>query len=521
MVVARAQLDMPSHREYLERNADWRGGRPALVIVGEGEALTWREFDERANQFGNALRERGVRTGDRVLFFLHNTREFPLSIYGCYKVGAVPVPVNYMLTSADVRYILDDVNPQVVVYDAGLADIVENAAADAIRDPDLVATEETSAAADYWDIVDAASNRRPPDLPSSGGETAYILYTSGTTGNPKGVTYTRETADRRAMEMVAMMGLSQDSVALQLSPWFHAGGIDNTVHPTVTGGGTLLVQDDFDPEPALDAIETYGVTHIASVPTLTKRIADTPGAAERDLSSVECWINMGSPLSQKNAELFIETLTPNVYNNYGTTETLTDTVLRPEDLPEHAGTVGRPNIDKQVRVIDAEAGHRASPDDTVPTGKPGQVVVKGPTVFDGYYGNMEATKRAFTDGWYYTKDIGVKDTDGYLTITGRMDDMILSGGELVSPVEVEDALERHPDVRGAIVVGEPDDEWGERVKAFVAADADLSGDELAAFATEEASLASYKRPREWVFVDELERTETGKKQRFKYRDDET
>lgn len=509
---------MPSHRGYLERNADWRGDRPALELVDRGETLSWREFDERANQFANALRGRGVRPGDRVLVVLHNTVEFPVSVYGCYKAGAVPVPVNYMLSAADFRYIVDDVNPQLVVYDADLADAVEEATREATRTPDLVATEGTDAADDYGEFVAAASTRRPPELPSSGGETAYILYTSGTTGNPKGVTYTMDTADRRAMEMTATMGLSQASVALQLSPWFHAGGIDNTVHPTVAAGGTLLVQDDFDPEPALDAIAEYGVTHIASVPTLTKRIADTPGVADRDLASVECWINMGSPLSRKNAELFLETLTPNIYNNYGTTETLTDTVLRPEDLPEHAGTAGRPNVDKQVRVIDAEAGHRASPDDTVPTGEPGQVVVDGPPVFDGYYGDLAATKRAFTDGWYYTKDIGVKDADGYLTITGRMDDLILSGGELVSPVEVEDALERHPAVRGAIVVGEPDDEWGERVTAFVATDADLTGDELAEFATAEASLAAYKRPREWAFVDELERTETGKKQRFKYRD---
>jgi acyl-CoA synthetase (AMP-forming)/AMP-acid ligase II len=278
------------------------------------------------------------------------------------------------------------------------------------------------------------------------------------------------------------------------------------------------VFDEFEPVPALDAIERYGVTHISSVPTLTSRIADVDGVAERDLSSVECWINMGSPLSRVTAERFIETLTPNIFNNYGTTESLTDTVLRPDDLPEHAGTAGRPTIDTQVRVVELGTGRRVDPDETVPVGEKGQVVVRGASVFDCYYGNTAATKRAFTDGWFYTKDIGHKDEAGYLTITGRADDMILSGGELVSPFEVEDALEEHEGVEAAIVVGQPDEEWGERVRAYVVADG-VTEDDLVAFCRAHDGLADYKRPRVWTFTDELERTATGKKQRFKYRED--
>lgn len=522
---------MISHREYLERNADWRGDRSALRLADTGESVTWRAFDERANRFGNALADRGVRKGDRVAIVLYNTVEFPTAVYGCYKIGAVPVPLNYMLARSDFAYIFGDTNPQVVVYDEGVSDAVEGAVGDAIRTPDLIRVgpsdggseaggdRDVEADTTYEAFVSSGSNARPEEYPLQADETVYILYTSGTTGNPKGVTYGAETADRRAIEMAAMTNLTQDSTALQLSPWFHAGGIDNTVHPSVTGGAELVVQDDFDPGPALDSIESYGVTHISSVPTLTKRIAETDGIDGRDLSSIECWINMGSPLTKRNAELFIETLTPRIFNNYGTTETLTDTVLRPEDLPEKAGTVGRPNIDKQVRTVTPDVGRRVEPDETVPAGEKGQVIVRGDTIFDGYFGNKAATTEAFVDEWFYTKDIGVIDEDGYLTITGRADDMILSGGELVSPVEVEDALESHDAVEAAIVVGVPDEEWGERVKAFVVAEADVTDADLVDHCEQSADLARYKRPRLWEFTDALERTATGKKQRFRYRPD--
>ena len=514
---------MITHKEYLERNAEWRRDRSALRIAETGESVTWEAFDERANRFGNALADRGIRKGDRVAVVLYNTVEFPVAVYGCYKVGAVPVPLNYMLTRGDFAYIFDDTNPQFVVYDAGVGEAVEGAADDARRRADLIRVGDEGEAGEsieaYDQLLESGAARRPDDYPLHADETVYILYTSGTTGNPKGVTFTAETADRRGIEMASMTNLTQDSTALQLSPWFHAGGIDNTVHPSVTGGAELVVQDDFGPEPALESIESYAVTHISSVPTLTKRIAETEGVDDRNLSSIECWINMGSPLSQRNAETFLETLTPNVYNNYGTTETLTDTVLRPEDLPEKAGTVGRPNIDKRVRTIRTDRGRRVDPDETVPVGEKGQVVVSGDTLFDGYFGNAEATKRACNDGWFYTKDVGVIDEDGYLTITGRADDMINSGGELVSPVEVEDALESHDGVEAAIVVGVPDEEWGERVKAIVVADEGTDEETLVEYCKASGRLAGYKRPRRWEFTDELERTATGKKQRFKYRPD--
>ena len=227
---------------------------------------------------------------------------------------------------------------------------------------------------------------------------------------------------------------------------------------------------------------------------------------------------MGSPLSRRLAETLIESVTPNVFNGYGTSETLLDAVLRPEDLPEHAGTVGRPTPDMEVRVVEFDRSRTVLPDETVPPGEEGEVVVRGEPVMDYYFGSEAETRDSVRDGWYYTDDLGVVDEDGYLTITGRADDMILSGGELVSPVEVEETIEEHEGVEAAVVVGRPDEEWGEVVTAYVVGGA--TAEALDRHCREAEGLADFKRPREYEFVDDLERTATGKKQRYRYREGE-
>lgn len=511
---------MITHRELLENNVEWRGDETALVDVESGREYTYREFDERVNRFANALIDRGVRKGDRVGMVLYNTVEFPVVLYGVYKTGATPVPVNFMLAQDNFRYIFDDMNPEMVVYDADVSDSVEEALATSTTKASAVLVGDGDPPADgesYEAVLDSGSTERPPVVPTDPGDPAYILYTSGTTGAPKGVTLSTRTGFKRAQEAVISLELAPDTVSLQVSPWFHAGGIDLTVHPTVAAGGTLLATMDWEPETVSDLIEERGITHIVGVPTVAQRIANMEGVAERDFSTLKCMMCMGSPLSKRLANNLLDNFSPNIYNGYGTTETLLDSTLRPESLPEKAGTVGRPSPDKRLRVVEFEQGEDVAPDETVPPGQEGEVIVTGGPVLDYYYGNQAATDEAIRDGWYYTGDLGVKDEDGYLTITGRTDDMILSGGELVSPIEVEEALEEHEQVETALVVGLEDEEWGERVTAYVVASGDLDADALERFCKEHKGLADYKRPRAYEFVDSIDRTATGKKQRYKYR----
>jgi long-chain acyl-CoA synthetase len=507
-----------SQHKLLERNVAWRTDSPALTVVDTGETLTWGEFDEEVNHAATALANRGVRKGDRVAMVLYNTVEFPTTLYACYKLGAVPVPVNFMLATDNVTYITEDMGPEVVVYDDEVADTVETALDNAGPSPHRVSIGESAGMDEsYESLTDSGDTAAPPEVPLTEGDPAYILYTSGTTGAPKGVTFTVQSAYSRAQEGSICMGLSQDSVALQVSPWFHAGGIDLTIHPTVASGGTLLVTMDWEPESVADLVESEGVTHIVGVPTVAQRMARLDDIGSRDLSSLECLLCMGSPLSKRLAETLMDTITPNVYNGYGTTETLLDAVLRPEDLPEKAGTAGRPTPDKRLRVVEFDRDRTVNPDETVPPGEEGEIIVTGDSVMDYYFGSQAKTDESVRDGWFYSDDLGVIDEDGYLTITGRADDMILSGGELVSPIEVEETLEEHPSVEGSIVVGVEDEEWGQQVKAFVVADG-VEADELNEYCTDNESLADYKRPREYEFVDGLEQTATGKKQRYQYRE---
>lgn len=504
--------------ELLERNVTWQSDSPALVVIDTDETLTWGEFDEEVNRVATALVNHGVRKGDRVAMILYNTVEFPITLYACYKLGVIPVPINFMLATDNFTYIFDDIAPSVVVYDTDVAETVETALDNTSSSPHRVTVGESVGMDEsYGSLADSGHTAAPPEVPLTESDPAYILYTSGTTGAPKGVTYTARTAYSRALEGSICLGLSQDSVALQVSPWFHAGGIDLTVHPTVASGGTLLVTMDWEPASVVDLVESMGVTHIVGVPTVAQRIAHLDDIDSRDLSSLECLMCMGSPLSNQLATTLMETITPSVYNGYGTSETLLDTVLRPEDLPRKAGTTGRPTPDKRLRLVEFDRDREVSPDETVPPGEEGEVIVTGDSVMDYYFGNQAKTDESVRGGWYYTNDLGVIDEDGYLTITGRVDDMILSGGELVSPIEVEETLEEYSAIEACVVVGIDDEEWGQRVKAFVVANG-VEAEDLDEYCKEHDSLADYKRPREYEFVDELERTATGKKQRYLYRE---
>lgn len=504
--------------KLLERNVTWRPNNPALMVVDTGETLTWGEFDEEVNRVATALVNRGVRKGDRMAMVLYNTVEFPITLYACYKLGAIPVPVNFMLATDNFTYIFEDIAPNAVVYDTDVAETVETALDNAGPSPYRVSVGESAGMDEsYGSLADSGHTAAPPEVPVTENDPAYILYTSGTTGAPKGVTYTARTAYSRAQEGSICLGLSQDSVALQVSPWFHAGGIDLTVHPTVASGGTLLVTKDWEPAAVADLIESKGVTHIVGVPTVAQRMAHLDDIGSRDLSSLECLMCMGSPLSKQLATTLMNTITPNVYNGYGTSETLLDTVLQPEDLPEKAGAAGRPTPDKRLRLVEFDPDREVTPDETVPPGKEGEVIVTGDSVMDYYFGSQAKTDESIRDGWYYSNDLGVVDEDGYLTITGRADDMILSGGELVSPIEVEETLEEYSAIEACVVVGIDDEEWGQRVKAFVVAKS-VEADDLDEYCKDHDSLADYKRPREYEFVNELERTATGKKQRYQYRE---
>lgn len=512
---------IPPQRRFLEGHAKWRPDDVAVRFADTGEALTFGEFDDRANRLANALHDRGIRYGDRVGMLLFNTHEFPVTLYACHKLGAIPVAVNTQLSVDDFAYIMDNMNAQALVYDETIREAVERAEAAATRGHDLIgAGFEPDGGEAYDDVLDSGSPETPSPIDRDKDEISYMFYTSGTTGRPKGVMHSVKSGRERANVSIIECGIDTESVSLALLPWYHGAGIDITIRATVSAGAQIIVLKEPDVETSLDVIEEFSVTHIMSVPTLTSRFADVGDIGERDLSSVDYWMHTGEVLTEKQVHRFQDTLSENVYNLYGSSESGVDTVLRPRDLPEKAGTVGRPAIGVEARVVKPESRGLADPEKEVPVGEQGELILRTDQMFPGYYENDDATREVLSDGWFYTNDLAVIDEDGYLTVTGRADDMIISGGELISPVEVEETLESHRKVRDAVAVGVEDEEWGQRVKAYVAGSADLTAEELDAFAKDADALADYKRPKEYEFVGEISRTGAGKKERAKYREED-
>lgn len=515
-------VEMVLQREVVERQARWRPDEVALHQIDTGVEVTYAELDARANAFANALHDRGVRQGDRVVLSLYNTIEFPIALYGCHKRGIVPVATNYRWARDDFEFVFGQVQPSAAVYDVELAEAVESAAS-SVASMELVCVGgERPAATGFPELVGTASDERPPPIVGDAFDVSYVFYTSGTTGNPKAVAHSTRSARERTITSLLTSRMDAHSVCLILLPLFHGGGVDTTLRCVVSAGAELLMLRDPTVESAVDAIEEYGVTDVRSVPTITKRVVDLPGVAERDFSTVEHWRNTGAVLTESLARAFVRTVSPNLYNSYGSSECGNNAILRPEDLPERAGAAGRPVFGNEIRLIEPTTDREVAPHETVEQGEPGEVILRTDQMFTGYYDAGELSREQVRDGWYYTNDVGVVDEDGYLTIEGRLDDMLLSGGELVSVVEVEEAIEDHSNVVEAIVVGEQDEEWGQRVKAHVVGDGKLDDDTLEAelrdHCEDHPSLARYKRPRVYEFDDALEHTETGKKRRSSYRD---
>lgn len=505
-------------RAALVQHAAIRPDAVAIRDVDAGTTVTYQTFDWRTNRIANALSACGVRQHDRVAIALFNTPTFLETLYGCYKIGAVPVPMNYMLAAEDFGYLLTDMSPRVVVYDGEIGHAVIDGIelAGGVEHP-IVAGDDppNEPAENYETVVGAAAPTPPPTVDLDDRDTEYMLYTSGTTGEPKGVEFGARTARARSNEYLAQIGIHRNTVALNLSPWFHAGGTGAVIHPTVLAGGTLLASDRPSATDALDLINEHDVTYVVSAPIQLRRAID---AIEDDhdasVSSIEAWLTMGATVAAALALDANEAVTDHIYTAYGTTETLLDTLLRPEDLPEKAGTVGRPGTFTEVRVVKLRDERVAAPNERVERGERGQVITRSAAIADGYYGRPEESAAAFREGWFYTNDVGVRDEDGYLHLLGRTDDLIITGGENVAAIEVEEALEAHDAVVAVGITGEPDDKWGERIVAYVVA-TDVSADDLDSFLQSGVSLADFKRPRRYEFVSELPRTETGKIRRHK------
>jgi acyl-CoA synthetase (AMP-forming)/AMP-acid ligase II len=516
----------PTVADTLELSAEKYPTRDAVVYPRKDQRWTFREFDDRANRLANALADRGVEKGDRVSTLLFNGSEIVLTVYACAKLGAVFNPLNYRLPAGEVEYILDDAESRLLVFEEATREQTERARErlDTVEEYLYVdgrsspgRGEETPAfAADFYDLLSSGSPARP-DVTVDEDDVYAFIYTSGTTGRPKGVVHEHRSMVEHSLVCLAESGIDKNAVGLSCLPLYHCAELHANLFPRVHVGATSVIHHEFDPGAVLRAIEDHGITQLFAAPTAWNALAGAAEEVDADTSSLEIGFYGAAPMPARVLERCREQFCEDYLQAYGMTEIgPCGTFQHPDEQVPKQGSAGLPALNHDLRIVEPDA----DPDQRVERGDVGEILFAGPCTMREYWNRPEATAESLreADGkrWYYSGDLGYRDEDGYLFVVDRKDDMIISGGENIYPTEVEDVLFSHPDVVEAAVVGEPDEEWGERVVAYVVGE--TTGDELDEFVLGSDDLADFKRPREYVFVDELPKNPSGKVQKFRLRD---
>src|ERR1700694_3861344 len=494
--------------DLIERNAAFTPDKPATIF--EGELLRYAAFSARIEQAACALKaEFGVSRGDRVAILSLNRPDYLVLLYACARLGAMLVPLNWRLATAEQLFILSDASVKVLLLEQAFAEILpelrKSLPDTGIVGFDFVPPKGTAFVAL---LTCARGDGRNPGTDLSC--PLLLVYTSGTTGRPKGAVLRQEALLWNAVMSQHMHGLTSDDHVLTVLPFFHVGGLNIQTTPALHLGGTVTIHSRFTPDATLAAFARERPTLTTLVPATIQAVTDHPDWASTDISSLKA-VSTGSTIVPPYLiERFVARGVP-VLQVYGSTETCPIAVYtRLGGELTREGSTGLPGLCCEAAVVD-DAGNE------LPPGTPGEITVRGPNVFCEYWGDEQAAREALHDGWYRTGDVGLRDADGRFWVHDRKKNLIISGGENIYPAEVERVLLEHPEVAECAVIGRPDPRWDEVPVAYVIRRTGclVEAENLKAHVL--TQLARFKVPRDIVFVDDLPRTALGKVQHFMLR----
>ncbi|MCH5202293.1 MAG: AMP-binding protein [Oscillospiraceae bacterium] len=511
------------------RNVRRFGYKTAMIDPQKEQVWTYEELNKDANKFANAMKKIGVGKNDTVLYLLPNSPHFAFSYIAPQKIGAINCAANFNLAAGEIALLINHNKPKIFIYDFEYSAEIRKALALCVEKPEVVlmvdydnkCTRVPKGHIRFEDFIKDADDSNPEiDFQPHIYDEVTRLFTSGTTSLPKGVPLNNINEVLSAHDVIMHFPLNPTDVTMNMTPWFHRGGLHSGgLNPTLFAGGSVVILRSYNPRVCLNYTEKYGVTFLIGVPAVLTSLATRQSNHPVDLSKIKGIVTMGSPLEKAQCIRFQETLTPNIFNGYGTTESFWNTFLRPYDLPEMSGTAGRSCTDDDVRIVKTYDDRKAEPEEMVAkdNNEVGEIIIKSPTKSTMcYFNNKKVTNEKYYKGYLYTGDLGTWDEKEFITVAGRKDDMIICSGENIYPPQIEEVLNMHPKVQESIVTSVPDKTRGEMLVAYIIPeDESITVKEMMDYCAEHPNLSKYKCPRYYRFVQELPHTATGKKQHYK------
>lgn len=488
-----------------QHRMDAESDNTAIAQTG-GEDFSYSDLDRQARQVAAWIDEQGLGEEDRIAVYLPDTAAYLPAVIGIWRAGAIVSPMNTRFGLNELDYTLSDLHPSALIGSNAFADEIDelqNRIDGLTEETTLIADRDGTFVENEFPPVDEA----PPIARKLDDEPAVVMYTSGTTGHPKGVIQTHRNLGAQLDVNVTHFGITRDDVVLVSVPLFHVGGLYGGALPSILEGAKMVIQPTWDAGEWAELVETHDVTYSALIPTMMIDALNTDAARESETSSLELFAYGGSPATEETLESFQRVFeVDDLRNYYGQTENTGLSVTYDENTERRPALMGRPVDAVDYRIVDLTA------DDLIDVGvnEEGELLLRGDIITPGYW-DESLNNDYFTEGWLHTDDVVREDENGLLYYVDRADDMIISGGENVAPSEVENALQNHPEIESVAVFGTEHERWGEAVTAAViSSNPSLTAEDIESWWQSNVDLAGYKRPRRIEFVEEFPRTATQK-----------